>query len=172
MRSLARSSSVNEAACHPFKAGRRSEEGYMRQLKVSRHRTRLVYSSSLSMCDDCHASAFWAIYGQESSASSCLTWQSKTKSMQESCESGGRGRAGFAEASRGFLFAHNGLVGNFSQIRRQLLAGLNEQLRGDGWCQCRECEGEQNRLADPRYAFSITLDHSCIDSVVACIQLS
>ncbi|CAE7837736.1 DUG2 [Symbiodinium sp. CCMP2592] len=42
-----------------------------------------------------------------------------------------------------FLFAHNGLVGNFSQIRRQLLAGLNE------------------------YAFSITLDHSCIDSVVA-----
>ena len=42
-----------------------------------------------------------------------------------------------------FLFAHNGLVGNFTQIRRQLLASLNE------------------------YAFGITLEHACIDSVVA-----
>ncbi|CAK9022260.1 unnamed protein product [Durusdinium trenchii] len=42
-----------------------------------------------------------------------------------------------------FLFAHNGLVGNFAQIRRQLLANLNE------------------------YAFGVTLEHACIDSVVA-----
>ncbi|CAJ1449938.1 unnamed protein product [Effrenium voratum] len=42
-----------------------------------------------------------------------------------------------------FLFAHNGLVGNFAHIRRPLLASLNE------------------------YAFGITLEHACIDSVVA-----
>ena len=30
-----------------------------------------------------------------------------------------------------FLFAHNGLVGNFTQIRRELLTSLNEQL-GEG----------------------------------------
>lgn len=42
-----------------------------------------------------------------------------------------------------FLFAHNGLVGNFTQIRRELLTSLNE------------------------YAFGITLEHACIDSVVA-----
>ena len=34
-------------------------------------------------------------------------------------------------------------MGNFTQIRRQLLAGLNE------------------------YAFAVTLEHACIDSVVA-----
>lgn len=31
-----------------------------------------------------------------------------------------------------FLFAHNGLVGNFTQIRRELLTSLNEQLGEDG----------------------------------------
>eukprot|EP00931_Biecheleriopsis_adriatica_P085906 TRINITY_DN60676_c0_g1_i1.p1 TRINITY_DN60676_c0_g1~~TRINITY_DN60676_c0_g1_i1.p1 ORF type:complete len:1375 (+),score=221.29 TRINITY_DN60676_c0_g1_i1:183-4127(+) len=41
------------------------------------------------------------------------------------------------------LFAHNGLVGNFEKCRRQLLSRLNE------------------------YAFSVAIDHACIDSVVA-----
>lgn len=41
------------------------------------------------------------------------------------------------------LFAHNGLIGHFDQIRREILAGLSD------------------------YAFSVAMDHGCIDSAVA-----
>lgn len=41
------------------------------------------------------------------------------------------------------LFAHNGMVGDFARVRRELLAGLTE------------------------YAFGVAVEHACIDSAVA-----